>query len=537
MTRRRRLARLLFAQLAGLLGLVAVAGVGIRASSAATPQRPVLDVVVVVDTSSRAGAELGHARQAVLSYVDALPMRSRVALVPYGRFPAVQRDLRPVDSGLIRSVRTLAAEGSSPLLDALSLAADQFDPLAQTQRVVVVVSDGADEGSRTGINTVKTQLLRSKAQVQVLSLAAAGTGTRVLPQLVFATKGDLVVAVDRSSVVALAQRTGVQAVNTAKANEKPVGIEKFLRSRQGYLTGIVAIFLAAAVALMLLFAPKPERVSFDLITSPTPTGARALVGRLSTVAEDALERRGQRSLLERQLERAGIDLRPGEFLLVAGGIAAGVGLLGWYVSSPLVGGAITATLLLLQRSFLRSRTRRRQSAFSMQLGDTLSLLTGNLRAGHGLLHSLEMVHREAESPTAQEFGRVVVETRLGRDLGDALHALADRMECEDLRWVIPAIDLNREVGGDLARVLENIGQTIRDRADIKRQVKTLSAEGRLSAYVLIALPFALLAVLQVASPKYLSELTSGVGLVLSGVAALLMAIGGTWLVRMCRIDY
>ena len=111
------------------------------------------------------------------------------------------------------------------------------------------------------------------------------------------------------------------------------------------------------------------------------------------------------------------------------------------------------------------------------------------------------------------------------------------MECEDLRWVIPAIEINRSVGGDLGEVLDNVGKTIRDRADIRRQVKTLSAEGRMSAWVLLGMPVALGAFLYTSNRDYIAELFHGVGLYMLGGGVVLMIVGTVWMLSLCKIKF
>jgi tight adherence protein B len=140
------------------------------------------------------------------------------------------------------------------------------------------------------------------------------------------------------------------------------------------------------------------------------------------------------------------------------------------------------------------------------------------------------VARESEAPTSVEFRRLVVETRLGRDLSDALQALADRMRSRDMQWVVQAIDINREIGGNLAEILDTITTTIRDRNRLRRQVSALTAEGRLSAIVVMILPFALAGVMAVTNPTYIRVLfTTRIGVLLLAGGGALMLGGALWL--------
>ena len=157
---------------------------------------------------------------------------------------------------------------------------------------------------------------------------------------------------------------------------------------------------------------------------------------------------------------------------------------------------------------LKFRAARRQAAFADQLDDSLQLMAGSLRAGHSLLRSVDSVASEADAPTSEEFARIVNETRVGRDLNDALDEVAERMGSDDFTWVAQAIAIHREVGGNLAEVLDAVGHTIRERNAIRRQVKALSAEGKLSAIVLMALPFGVIGFISMSNPGYLAKFTA-----------------------------
>ena len=190
------------------------------------------------------------------------------------------------------------------------------------------------------------------------------------------------------------------------------------------------------------------------------------------------------------------------------------------------------------RSAVTIRANRRRARFADQLGDTLQVIAGSLRSGHGLLQAVDTVAEESESPTREEFRRIVVETRLGKNLHDALQAAALRVSNEDFDWVVEAIEIHREVGGDLAEVLDHVAATIRSRNSIRRQVQALSAEGRLSAVILFILPVGLTGVIAVVNPSYLDELIdSTAGNVMIAVGVALLVLGGLWLRRIVRIVF
>jgi tight adherence protein B len=166
------------------------------------------------------------------------------------------------------------------------------------------------------------------------------------------------------------------------------------------------------------------------------------------------------------------------------------------------------------------------------------MLAGGMRAGHSLLRSLDAAAQESDAPMADELSRIVNETRIGRDLGESLRDVAERTSNEDFSWIAQAIEIHREVGGDLAEVLDHVGETIRDRNQIRRQVKALSAEGRVSAMVLISLPILLFIALQFINPVYAKTFSSTVpGYIMVATAAIMLSLGAFWLSRLIKPKY
>ncbi|TJY71521.1 type II secretion system protein F [Arthrobacter sp. CAU 1506] len=235
---------------------------------------------------------------------------------------------------------------------------------------------------------------------------------------------------------------------------------------------------------------------------------------------------------------AGIKMSPADFtVMVLCGAVVG-GLFGTLLANIFWGLLLAVLAPIAAKILLVVKTGRRRARFEAQLGDTLMMLTGGLRAGHSVLRSLEAVAQESESPTAEEIGRVLNEARIGRDVSVALEESAARVGSEDFAWVAQAIQIHREVGGDLANVLDQVGHTIRERLQIKGQVRALSAEGKLSAYILVGLPIVMALVLAVINPGYLSLLVQDViGFVMIGAGVVLLAIGSFWLSRTVKIKF
>lgn len=272
---------------------------------------------------------------------------------------------------------------------------------------------------------------------------------------------------------------------------------------------------------------------------------RALGQRAADVTDKAMKQRGWSILSVDRLELAGMKIRPGTYAVGVVLVTALLALLGIVLAlslgNPIIWllvAAIVVAIPLLANLNLAQRTAKRQAKFADQLDDTLQLIASGLRAGHSLARAIDAVSREAESPTSEEFARIINENRLGMDLGEAIGRTATRMKSDDLAWTAQAVDIHREVGGNLSELLDHVAETIRERNNIRRQVATLSAEGRMSANVLMALPFVIALVLLVISPGYLSMfVTTIIGAILLVISAILFIVGAIWLRAITRIKF
>jgi tight adherence protein B len=301
-------------------------------------------------------------------------------------------------------------------------------------------------------------------------------------------------------------------------------------------------FVAAALLILTLGVlsgtAKVPLSRLDPSVAP-PTSAFAGAGAFAGAAvERALVKRGRLASGAAALERAGITTPLPDFVLLVLLVTLGGGVIGTMLVGLLVGLLVAVAIPLGARLYVKIRTSRRQSAFADQLEDSLQLMASSLRAGHSIMRAIDAVSQEADSPTAEEFARLVNETRVGRDLTDALDEVAERTASDDFLWVAQAISIQREVGGNLAEVLDAVGHTIRERNAIRRQVKALSAEGKLSALVLMALPFGIVAFISMTNPSYLAGFTESlVGYGMLAVAAVMMTIGGLWLKNTVKIRF
>lgn len=249
----------------------------------------------------------------------------------------------------------------------------------------------------------------------------------------------------------------------------------------------------------------------------------------------ALERLEVGDRLARALERGRVPLRPGEVVLgtVAGSVA--VGVWGAAVTGQVVLGPLFALFVpVAVRVLVAVRIRSRRRAIEEELPTACSLLASSLEAGHTLARAIDLMSQETNGPLAEEFAVVLAETRLGAPLTDAMDRMADRIQIEDLEWVVQAIRIQQEVGGRLSALLHTLAEYLLAREEIRREVGVLTAEGRISAWVLAALPIALGMAVQVVSPGYLGELFSFPGAVLLGYAIVSVVLGLFVTLRMVR---
>jgi tight adherence protein B len=262
-----------------------------------------------------------------------------------------------------------------------------------------------------------------------------------------------------------------------------------------------------------------------------------ILNRFSQAAEEEVRKRGMLSGVNAALEQANIPMTPGEAILAMFGLAAVGGVFLAIFSSPLTGLIVFGALLLFFIFMIRYAGGREKKKFEKQLPDTLTLLSTSLRAGYSLLQAIEAVAAEAPEPTSREFSRAVTESRLGRSVPDTLQGISERTQSQDFEWATMAIEIQREVGGNLAEVLQTVADTMLSRNRLKGEISALTAEGRISGFVLGSLPFALFGFLWFSNRDYLLPLLeSPMGRIAMVAGILLMAGGIYWMKKIVDIE-
>lgn len=264
---------------------------------------------------------------------------------------------------------------------------------------------------------------------------------------------------------------------------------------------------------------------------------RKLVAHTTQAAERALAGTQLLGSIRVKIERSDWKLSPGEFVsvsLVLAGAGVAVGLLTGSIPLAvlLAGFATVGPFLLVSRS-----VERRKRRFEEQLPDVLELIASSLEAGGGVSRALEMVVGEADEPAAGELARVLSATRLGIPLVEALQEMRERLGSRDLAWTVQAIIVQQRTGGRLADVLRVVASFMRSREEIRRDLRALTAEGRLSAYVLGALPFFLATVLLFVNPTYLNPLfTTAMGWAMTGGAGVMMGVSFVLMKKIVKVE-
>ncbi len=466
-------------------------------------------------------------------------------------------------------------------------------------RSVVVLSDGRDT-SRTPLSAVTTAIDKAGVKVDVIALAQSAKDEALLSPLSKAGGGRVITAADPAALAEVftteAQALASQVLITAPLPEGAsregtlsvsvdVGSDSFTDAAFVTLTEATPAKPATDPAQTLSAAPAGIQLSSTVMlagvgalgvgllvlvvaimgglgrTEPsiesrieayTSRGAAAaargknaqqaptMTAQAINVAQKALS--GNENLEARlggKLEAAGLAFKPAEWLLLHAGVAVGFTLMVFLLTGadPLLSVLALAGGILLPWVYLGRKQSRRLKAFNSQLAGTLQLLAGSLQAGLSLAQGMDTIVREGAEPMAGEFRRGLVETRLGVPIEDALESIGERMMSDDFKWTVMAIRIQREVGGNLAELMLNVAATLRERDYLRRQVKSLSAEGRFSAYVLLALPPGVLVYEFTVNRSYLDPLiTTAFGFVLLGAMGALMGIGAFMMSRMIKLE-
>jgi tight adherence protein B len=295
-----------------------------------------------------------------------------------------------------------------------------------------------------------------------------------------------------------------------------VAIIMRVRTRQRTLAQILDDTMGTASVPVEVVSESPEHGELSALT----VRLAGIFGRIDTSG-----------VLEQRLDRASIPLRSGEYLVISAGAALLLAVLGGFLVGNVIASIAAILVVAIVAWYIPSRrANKRIKKMQEQLPDALSLMAASVEGGQTFQRSIDMYRRDARAPMSEELDRVMAEVAVGSDLVVALENMADRSGVEDLKWAVEAVRIQQSTGGRLAPILQTLASFMRTRQEVRREVQTLSAEGRMSGYVLFAIPLFLVVALEMKDPSYLDPMLHGVGLIVLIGTAGLMALG-FWIVR------
>ena len=316
------------------------------------------------------------------------------------------------------------------------------------------------------------------------------------------------------------------------------------------LLGIVLGLGTLVAVLLQLAGTRRKAIAQVAMSTPTPRGdhrtrrldealaSSPVLRRAVEVTANLANRKGALGSVERSLRAADVPVRPAE-LILAHLVATVVVPVVVFLATM----SVPKTLLALAvagfgpPTTLKLLSGRRRKKFGMQLPDVLTGLSGSLRAGRSIGQAMEALSREVEDPVGRELRKVVAEVRLGRTLHDTLTDAAERVGSDDFKWAVLAMQIQAEVGGNLAELLDQVASTMRERSRMRLEVKALTAEGRASAMMLVVLVPALGGAMAAMNPQYMAPMFStSTGRIMLGISAVMIGGGYFWMNSMVKID-
>ncbi len=559
----------------------------------ADSKAPTRSALLLVDVSgSMRGAPLASAKHAALAYLNEVPPDVRVGVIAVSSKPETVIAPTTNHTAIATAINALKSGGHTSLYDSVDKAVSALSSGTGDDRRILLLTDGSDSSSTTSLKAataaaaaagipVDTVGFRTNKSAQaVLKELASGTGGRVYTAADdsslasafqaaagwFTTQLDVTADVpaslsgasDRMTIVATIGSTSVRTSTPVRfAIDPTVAVPHTIvpagTSPTVIYIGLGAIIFAALVLIgLVVFAPLIDytrhrrRVAqvdqYGFAPPPAqpadPSTGRSLTDAALAATEQVVRARGMESAMTIKLDRAGMRLRPHEWLLIRAALTV-IPLLLFSILANIIVGVIMALLvgIIGPPLYQQFRINSRSNSFAAQLPDALQLVIGSLRSGFSLSQAVSAMAAEVADPLATEFNRALAEARLGADLEDALARVAARVGSQDLKWVVVAIRVQREVGGNLAEVLTRTVETMREREAIRGQVRALAAEGKLSAYVLVGLPIIIGGYMFAVRRDYIRALyTEPLGIAMLLIGVVLVIIGAFWMSRAVKVE-
>jgi Flp pilus assembly protein TadB len=496
-------------------------------------------VVLAVDvSSSMRGERIESARTAAATFIAELPASVEVGLVTFN--DRAQVAVKPTTNRrtMIAALSRLDPQGKTALYDAMELA---LGLASGSSSRIVLLTDGSDNASGLALGDITSRIGTAAVPVDVVALATSGQERQDLLLLATSAGGRLLTAETARNLTDAFEKAAQVYVppvgSTATASTSDTGISMPIAL-------VVVVLLAGSGAIVLILkALRTGSRRSDISQRLGQFSAPAVSGRRPAAADVSDDERDDDDVVRRRvrpkkqdkavglLAAAGMSITPRKWLMWRA--AAGAFLILPMLAvvgfpAALVVGPVLA--VFGGQSILKRRTQARMSEFEKELPDFLLLLASALRSGLPFLSALESSANEAPGEVGVQMTMAVREIHIGVPLEDALVGVAQRMQSQDLRWVVTALGIQREVGGNLSGILDTTARTIKSRAELGNEIRTLSAEGRLSAYVLIALPVLVFGFLLLTRRQYVEIFwTEPVGYLMSSMMLVSFAGGWFWM--------
>jgi len=543
------------------------------------------NVVLALDTSrSMAGRPLAEAAAAAASFVGSKPASDRIALVTFGNKAVQQSGFSSATIDADNALRTLSVSSRSgtALWDAVQVSARMLAP-KEGGKVVVLLTDGDDVGSTSSEAAAISALHKAGAVVYPIAFGSHantvglkelasqtggsfhGAGNAKALQSIYASiakelrrtwriaylttsrPGDMVkleATVGKlGSDVASASVPGTGGSADAQTKPSPLLPSPVYGKAGDLLFTLLAALLVLGAGLLIASTVRGSWLK-QRLAPHIESGRRAAKKRtgrerlemfngLFKATENAFGHRRQWRNLQLLLERADLPLRTVEFTWLLIGCSFVFAVLAALTGrSTLVILAMFLVGAFLPYFFVWFKAKRRMQAFEDQLPDLLITMAASLKAGHSFKQGIQSVVDEGQEPAAKELRRVLTDTQLGRPMEEALQETADRIGSKNFSFVITAVNIQRQVGGSLAGLFDMVADTVRDRQQFARKIRSLTAMGRASAYVLLALPFFIAIAITLLNPTYMDPLYhSHAGHVLIALGMTMMVFGSLVLQR------
>jgi tight adherence protein B len=540
-------------------------------------------LVLDASNSMQRNGRFDAARAAVEAYLTAAPEDVRIGLVAFAGKVTTTIDPSTDHAAVEEALAGISLKRGTSVYDGIDAGMTALG--SDGSRSILVLSDGADTGSNTTLEVLSREAADAGVVIDVVSLAEADRAAE-LAGLAEETQGAVIPADPAALATVFGQQADALSQQLLITFEPPadatadatvdvsvtsqgqtyndsalitlpddgtqlnvVDSGEALISRPVMFAGALALALGlGGILVTILVGATDGRSSTerrldsyfgDDRQSGGHRGAAArtdLKGSAVAVA-DKVVTADLETRISQRLTGAGSALTAAEWLLLHAGIAVGSAVVGFVLGG---GGLAVLGLVLgtvLPWMYLRFRHKRRLNKFNANLAQSLGLIAGGLQAGLSLPQAVDTVVREGNEPIAGEFKRALVEQRLGIEITEALEGVGERMESQDFAWVVMAIRIQREVGGNLAEILHTVSDTLREREYLRRQVKALSAEGRMSAWLLGALPVGMFGYMMMANRDYVEPLyTTALGWGFLAAAGFLLGLGSFMMAKMVKVE-